>query len=241
MMMATASDRLTVLIADDHLVLAEGLAATLGQEYTIVGQVHVLEQLRSAIERSTPDVVILDISFHGESSLRELKRLTTDPAITAKFVVLTGLESPALATAALNAGAMAFLQKGVGVQELRRAIAAAAAGRRYSDGGETGSTEEPGTGARGASVMIGGLLLRPRQVEVIWLLLRGLSRSGVSQRLGVTRKTVDYHLTDIREQLGVGTSRMVVAWAAGYQDELSAAFAALQRGGQASTRQDPKA
>lgn len=75
---------------------------------------------------------------------------------------------------------------------------------------------------------------------MIWLLLRGLSRSAVSQRLGVTQKTVDYHLTDIREQLGVGTSRMVVAWAAGYQDELSAAFAALHRGGPASTRQDPK-
>ena len=231
----------TVLIAADRLVLAEGLAATLGKEYTIVGQVHVLEQLRSAVERSTPDVVILDISFHGESSLRELKQLTADPAMASRFVVLTGLESPALASAAFDAGAMAFLQKGSGVHELRMAIEAAMAGRCYSDGAESSSSAGTTSAPRGASVMIGGLLLRPRQVEVIWLLLQWLSRSGVSARLGLTQKTVDYHLADIRELLGVGTSRMVVAWAAGYQDELSAAFAALQRGGQASTRQDPKA
>ena len=50
---------------------------------------------------------------------------------------------------------------------------------------------------------------------------------------------MDYHLTDLRERLGVDTSRMVIAWAAGYQDELSVAFAGLQRGGQASPKQDP--
>jgi DNA-binding NarL/FixJ family response regulator len=226
------SARPTLLIADDHLVLAEGLAATLGQHFTIVGQVHALGQVQSAIERSGPDVVILDVSFHGESSLGLLMRLTADPTITARFVVLTGLESPALATAAFDAGATAFLQKGAGVQELRLAIEAAMAGRRYSDGAESQSATEPGSGARGESILIGGLLLRPRQVEVVWLMLRGMSRSEISGRLSVTRKTVDYHLTDLRERLGVGSSRMVVAWAAGHQDELSVAFAALQGGGQ---------
>ena len=43
------ADRHTVLIADDHQVLAEGLAATLGQHYTIVGQVHVLDQVRQPV------------------------------------------------------------------------------------------------------------------------------------------------------------------------------------------------
>ncbi|MDX2262268.1 MAG: response regulator transcription factor [Gemmatimonadales bacterium] len=183
---------------------------------------HVLEQLGSAIERSAPDVVILDISYHGESSLPQLKQLTADPAIVSRFVVLTGLESPALAAASFDAGAMAFLQKGVGVQELRMAIEAAMAGRRYSDGGETEGAAELAGGARGASVMIGGLSLRPRQVEVIWLALRGMGRVAIAERLGVAEKTVDYHLTDLRERLGVETSRMVIAWAAGYQDELSA-------------------
>lgn len=235
-MTAHGDDRRTVLIADDHLVLAEGLAATLGQHYTIVGQVHLLDQVRPAIERSAPDVVILDISFHGESSLPQLKQLTADPAVASRFVVLTGLESPALATAAFDAGAMAFLQKGAGVQELRMAIEAAVAGRRYSDGAEPQAALELAGGARGASVMIGGLLLRPRQVEVVWLLTRGMSRTEVAEQLGVTGKTVDYHLTDLRERLGVETSRMVIAWAAGYQDELSAAYAALHRPENGSAR-----
>lgn len=228
------ADRHTVLIADDHQVLAEGLAATLGQHYTIVGQVHVLDQVRPAIERSEPDVVILDVSFHGESSLRLLKGLTADPAVASRFVVLTGLESPALATAAFNAGATAFLQKGAGVQELRMAIEAAIAGRRYSDGAESQGPTELVGGARGSSVMIGGLLLRPRQVEVVWLLLRGKTRTAIAERLSVSGKTVDYHLTDLRERLGVESSRMVIAWAAGYQDELSAAYAGLRRSGKGS-------
>ena len=150
------------------------------------------------------------------------------------------LESSALVTAALNAGAMAFLQKGGGVQELRLAIEAAMAGRRYSDGVETEGEPDSGVGARGASVMIGGLLLKPRQVQVVWLLMRGMSRTAIAQRLGRGGKTVDYHLSDLRELLGVHASRSVIAWAAGYQDELSAAFARLQRPGKESKRRDEK-
>jgi two-component system capsular synthesis response regulator RcsB len=221
----------TILIADDHQVLAEGLAATLGPHYTIVGQVHALEQLKTAIVRRAPDVVILDLSFHGTSALPQLKQLTADPTVASKFVVLTGLESPALATAAFDAGAMAFLQKGAGVQELRMAIEAAMAGRRYSDG--TG-TEEPARLARHGrrdSVVVDGISLKPRQVEVLWLLLRGHSRAAVASRLGFTDKAVDYHLVDLRTLLGVKTTRMVMAWAVTCQDEISAAFAALRNQG----------
>src|SRR5690606_34287452 len=105
----------TVLIADDHQVLADGLAETLGRHYTVVGKVPTLEHVRPAIKRSRPDVVILDVSFHGVSSLPLLKELVADRSIAARFVVLTGLESTAVAVAALEAGAMAFLLKGSGI------------------------------------------------------------------------------------------------------------------------------
>ena len=106
------------------------------------------------------------------------------------------------------------------------------------DGAKSQGASEVAGGARGASVMIGGLLLRPRQVDVIWLLMRGMSRTEIAERLGVAGNTVDYHLTDLRERLGVDTSRMVIAWAAGYQAELSVAYAGMRRAGQGSKERD---
>ncbi|MBA2290892.1 MAG: response regulator transcription factor [Gemmatimonadales bacterium] len=226
-----ATGRTTILIADDHLVLAEGLAATLSSHFIVVGNVPTLEHLRAAIESSKPDVVILDISFHGVSSIPLLAKLTADPSIQARFVMLTGLESTALASAAFEAGAMAFLLKGAGTQELRLAIEAALQGRRFSAGAELKPSLEEPSDAHGPALRVGGLLLRPRQVEILCLMLEGLTRPQAGRRLGISTKGVDYHLNELRERLGLPTLRMLLKWAAGHETEL----------GEALTRVQPKA
>lgn len=206
----------TVLLADDHPVLMEGLVATLAPYYEVVGQVQTLDELRPAIEQCRPDVVVLDLLFDGDSSIPLLRELLADPTIQSRFVMLSGANSSALATATIAAGAMAFLPKGVGVQQLRQAIDAALAGERYVvDAGGGENVEESSE----AAVWIGGIRLRRRQVEVLALLLTGIGRSGVAAQLNLSMQSVDFHLANVRRRLGVHTSRQVLAWAAEHRDQ----------------------
>ena len=102
-------------------------------------------------------------------------------------------------------------------------------GRGYSDGAEVRPTPEEPSGAHGRSVPVGGLLLRPRQVEILCLMLSGLTRPRTGRRLGISTKGVDYHLAEIRDRLGIPTLRMLLKWAAGHEGELKAALKLIPR------------
>lgn len=213
-----------ILLADDHRVLLDSLVASLAPYYEIVAQVETLATLREAIERTGPDVVLLDLLFNGESALPLLRDLLADPTIRARFVVLSGAENPTLVGSTTTSGIMAFVRKEVGVEELRRAIDAALVGERYVPTPSRGR-DVPGMGA--SALRIGGVTLRRRQVEVVFLLMTGGERTEVARKLHLGTKSVDYHLGQLRKRLGVDSSRQVIAWATGYRDELSKAFGAI--------------
>jgi len=209
-----------ILLADDHRVLLDSLVASLAPHYEIVAQVETLAALREAIERTGPDVVLLDLLFNGESALPLLRDLLADPTIRARFVVLSGAENPTLVGSTTTSGIMAFVPKEVGVEELRRAIDAAVAGERYAvEAGRGRDAAEPIETA----VWVGGVKLRRRQVEVVWLLLAGLERGGIAARLSLSKNAVDYHLKNVRRRLGFHSSRQVLAWAAEHREEFRSA------------------
>ena len=217
----------TLLIADDHQVFAEGLAATLGRRYKVIGQAFTLEQVRAAVVAHRPDVVILDISFRGVSSLPLLAELTADPTVASRFLVVTGLESTALATVVFEMGAAGFLLKGAGTTELVEAITVVLAGDHDHGAG----TLEPAPTGRvppdAPTIPIGGFLLRPRQVEILALMVDGLNRAQIGQRLGISPKGVDYHLAEFRERVGLPSAKLVLKWAVGQEGELKAAAATV--------------
>lgn len=214
-----------ILLADDHRVLLDSLVASLEPHYEIVAQVETLASLREAIERTAPDVVLLDLLFGGESALPLLRGLLADPTIRARFVVLSGAENPTLVASTTTSGIMAFVPKEVGVEELRRAIDAALVGERDVPVPSQGR-DVPGS--RVSALRIGGVTLRRRQVEVVFLLMIGGERTEVARKLHLGTKSVDYHLGQLRKRLGLESSRQVIAWATGYGDELSKAFATIR-------------
>jgi len=209
-----------ILLADDHPVVLDGLVASLQPHYEIVAQVQTLGTLRAAIERTTPDLVLMDLLFDGNSALPLLRELLADPTIRSPFVVLSGAESPVLVGSAQTLAIMAFLPKGVGSEELRRAMDAALVGERsVVDALRIGEAPDDAEGA----VWVGGIRLRRRQVEVISVLLSGVKRSVAATRLHLSMETVDYHLTNVRRRLGFQSSREVLAWAAEYRDQFQSA------------------
>lgn len=213
-----ASARPTLLVADDHQVVLEGLVATLKADYTVVRHVAELAHLASAIEEARPQVAVVDIVFNGESSLPIVATLTGQKEHPTRYVMLTGHGSGALAQAAFDAGAHGFVLKGAGYQELRVGIDAALEGRRYSSGG----MESVPVGRAGDCWLLAGIPVTAQQVRVLCRLLELGTRRRVADRLNLSLRGVDHHCDRLRHRIGLRTLTLLVRWASDNQRELRA-------------------
>jgi DNA-binding NarL/FixJ family response regulator len=205
--------RASLLLAEDHVLVGEGIAAALSPYFAIAGSVRSLPDLEPAIERCKPDVVILDISFGTDSSIPIMRRILKTHPPKPAFVMLTAHDSPSLSRAAFGAGALGYVLKGSSVQDLRLAIEAALDGRRFVAG--TFNTEpvlpELNCSPR-TRVKVGGLQISRRQADIIALLHGGLTQDEVAEHLGITRKGVEYNLSEVRETTGLPRVIDVLRW-----------------------------
>lgn len=210
--------RPTVLIADDHQVVAESISANLREHYLVVGCVTRLSQLIGAIRDAKPDVAVVDISFDGASSLPLLKQLANDPVTRTRFVVLTGLDGGSFSRAAFDSGATGFLAKGSGTSELVMAIEAALEGRRYSNGAII-----PAPAANdGRHRLVGGIRVSVRQAVVLCALLDHGNRPRAARAVGLSIRGVDYHLDQLRSRLSITSLNLLIRWASDNEGQLRA-------------------
>jgi len=205
--------RATVLLADDHAVVAEGLASLLRSEFQVVGTVTDGAELLEAARRSRPDVIVTDLAMPGMSGLDALRRLRADgdaPATSrARVIVLTMHADPELAAEALRAGASGFILKHATGTELVAAIRAALRGKTYLSAeladdvlGRLAEPEAPR-----------GQKLTARQREVVRLLADGRTMKEVAVTLGVSPRTVETHKYQIMEALGLGSTAELIRYA----------------------------
>jgi DNA-binding NarL/FixJ family response regulator len=194
-----------VLIADDHAVVRSGLAHLLStaSDITVVGSAGNGREAISAVEESTPDVVLMDLSMpqmDGIAATREITSRHPEVAV----VVLTSFSDTARITAALQAGAIGYQLKDADPDDLIAAVRAAAAG---------GAPLDP----RAARVLLDRrqpqVALSARETEVVRLVSEGLANKQIARRLGITERTVKAHLTSIFSQIGVSDRTQAALWA----------------------------
>src|SRR5262245_64800992 len=102
--------RPSVLIADDHTIVAEGLVRLLSERFDVVGTVADGPALIEAAERLRPDIIITDLNMPSIGGLEALERLRTR-GVTSRFVILTMHGEPTIAAKAMRAGASAYRPK----------------------------------------------------------------------------------------------------------------------------------
>jgi two-component system, NarL family, response regulator NreC len=123
--------RTTVLIADDHAIVTEGLAGLLKRhDFDVVGEVGDGHKLIAAAKQLRPDVIVTDLSMPGLTGLEVLARLKAEQ-VDSKVVVLTMHRNASVATVAMRYGASAFLLKESAGDELLTAIREVLKGRVY--------------------------------------------------------------------------------------------------------------
>jgi len=193
------SEAITVLIADDHPVVRQGLAVLLEvqDDITLIGQAaDGAEAVRLAVTHN-PDVLLLDLKLPVLDGLGVLAELRAR-GIRARTLVLTSAAGPAGPALALQAGAAGFLFKDVDPDALVRAI------RSVHDGHTVLAPEaaslmaaRPAAGSRGMAA------LTAREREVLTLLADGRSNREIARVLGVSEKTVKTHVSSVLAKLGV--------------------------------------
>lgn len=198
-----------LLLADDHRMFAQGLGSVLDPRFELVGTVSNGRDLLDAAARLRPDVVIADLdmpSLDGIQATRELAAVLP----TTRVIILTMHASSAFATEALRNGARGYLLKSSPVEELTSAIELVMEGRVYVT---------PEIAQQVMSRVAGedeeaGPELTPRQREVVELTALGASMKQVALRLGISRRTAEYHKYRAMDALGVDSLAGLVLAAA---------------------------
>jgi len=200
--------RNTVLMADDHAMLREGLERLLTDHgFDVVGTVASGEELLEAARRHRPDVIVTDISMPGLSGLDVLVRLKAD-RIDSKIIVLTMHNDAELATRAARAGASGFLLKHAAGEELVTAIHQALQGRVYFTAEVTKGVME-----RLASPSSSEPMLTARQLDVLRLLLEGRRMKEIAAALDLSARTVETHKYQMMSVLGVSSTAELIKYA----------------------------
>lgn len=181
-------------IVDDHPVVREGLVAALEKrDFAIAGAFGSTEELFAV--RMTADVVLLDLELPGISGVEAI------PRIDARVLVLTAYANDEQIEAVLKAGARGYLLKGASIDEIDRAIRAIADGGTYID---------PRVASR-VIALSHAPRLSAREREVLELVAAGRSNKEIATALGVTERTIKFHVTSILNKLGAANRAEAVA------------------------------
>lgn len=191
--------KVRMIIADDHALVLDMLRSLLGGEFDIVGAASDGAELLRLARTEAPDLILLDIGMPGLDGL-ETARMLRASGVMSRLAYLTMESDPKIAARAFALGASAYIAKTHSAGELLQALRVVMAGGRYL-----------------APMICGGDLeellarysvdpverLSSREVEVLKLLVAGMSMKAAARQLGIVPRTVAFHKYRAMQTLGL--------------------------------------
>ena len=203
------SRQITVLCVDDHPIVREGIVSIIqgDPDLKLIAEAETAQQAIDAFHRCKPDVTVIDLRLpdrDGVDVINELRKAFPQ----ARFVVLTSAEGDRDMRRALEAGAQAYLIKGVVRKELRQVIKTVHAGERHI----------PANVAEEIASHMDAPTLTAREVEVVQLVAEGLRNKEIAARLSISEDTVKMHMRNVMHKLAVNdrTHAVMVAVRRGF-------------------------
>ena len=213
-----------VLVADDHSLFRDGIVSLLeAAGFQVIGQVGDGREAVEAARRLHPELVLMDLSMPEMTGLEALRAIRTEmPDV--QVVMLTVSDEDSDLFEAIRAGARGYLLKSLNADEfiellegLPRGDAAISrkTATRLIEGYATLSRQQTKPSES---------LLTPREMELLQLIVDGMSNKAIAERLSLSENTIKYHIKNILQKLGV-------------QNRTEAATQALRTGLLSPTRQ----
>jgi NarL family two-component system response regulator LiaR len=201
--------QIKVLLVDDHAVVRSGLGAVLlsYDDMILVGEAGNGEEAIRLCEKNQPDVVLMDLMMPVMDGVAATAAIRNRWPKT-NVIALTSFKEKEMVEGALKAGALSYLLKNVSAAELVTAIRGAVSG-------------QPRLSPEAAQVLIQDIKepsvqaydLTGREIEILALMVNGLSNNAIAEQLVVSQSTVKFHVSNILSKLGVASRTEAVALA----------------------------
>ncbi|MBF8284458.1 MAG: DNA-binding response regulator [Anaerolineales bacterium] len=200
-----------VLLVDDHAIVRLGLMTLINDqlEMEVVGEAGSAAEAVRAVERLRPHVALMDIRMPGEGGIEATRQITKRFPET-KVVMLTSFADDELVVHAIRAGAVGYVLKQVGNEELLRAIAAAARGEALLDPATTARLLSRVREAERKADEDAFRDLSNRELDVLAEVARGKTNAEIGRILNLSEKTVRNYVSTILEKLNL-TNRIELA------------------------------
>lgn len=210
------TQKIRVVVADDHAILRAGLRMLINAQadMTVVAEAQDGIEAVAAIQRTKPNVAILDVTMPRSGGLDAIHEIVTRSRST-RILLLTMHEEPAYLRTALSAGASGYVLKKSVDADLLTAIRAVHKGRAYVDSElaevlvrdaiSLDASDRDGSAARS--------LLSDRELQVLKLVAEGFSSREVAEQIFVSTKTVETYRSRFAEKLGLKSRAQIVQYA----------------------------
>ncbi|MEO6244872.1 MAG: response regulator transcription factor [Opitutaceae bacterium] len=208
----------TILIAEDHAIVRQGLCALLKAEahFKVVGEARDGREAVAMAQKLQPDVILMDIAMpllNGFEATRQI--LAANPA--AKIVILSAHSDDAYIERMIAVGVAGFIEKQTSADVLTRAIQEVAKGQRFFSSSIAKRLQaflaKPRD--RNGTVKPNSTRLTSRESEVLQLVAEGSANKQVAAELGISIKTVEKHRQQLMEKLNIhdtaGLTRYAIA------------------------------
>lgn len=188
----------TIIIADDHVLVNDGVKYLLSVDYDIVAQVTDGANVMEALQRSTPNVILLDINLPNKNGFKiaeEIKRSFG----SVKIIFLSMYSEASFIDKAKLIEVHGYMLKHSTKEELIECLNAVLADKIYYDP----KLEVPAINLHQKDIFVKQFAVSPRELDVINLICKGLNSQEIAQKLSVSIETVKTHRKNIYFKLGV--------------------------------------
>lgn len=187
----------TILVADDHVGLADTLSESLRKWYRVLAPVNSLTFLPLALALAPPDLLLLDLSFGKDSALALMPDLLRDYPAT-RIIIFTNHDEAVFERVSLRLGAHGFLSKTARVEEICNAIEDASSDTLITPEAPWRGTLSPFHPSQSAHTRA------ERGESIRWLLACGYTHAQIAERTHVTIKAIEYHSAQKRHAVATG-------------------------------------